>query len=724
MQSKISLGLILQVILMVTAGAREYYVATDGDDGNPGNKNSPLRTIQRAADKMKEGDICLIRSGKYHEQVVIRNSSGTATRPIVFTAYEKERVTLDGSIAINQKWKKYKGHIYSTKIDQDIWQLFGDGKSMSSARWPNGNWNDGSIWDKSKSMAWPEKERSTFGHHFNKELTALDFSLADGGIIIVNSGSFKTYKAFIIEHRSSSDNFIYDTTNVKVHFSYRDRIFLHGYFLEGKLGLLDTAGEWFFEPRDKTLYLWPPNNGDANELEIRGKTQSYAFDVGKSSFIEIRGLNFFATTVRFKQSRNVTIEDCNFLYPSYSKRMLRDLSPTPATQLVVDKEFDPAENTVRNCVFEYMDGPAMEMNGVGNVIENCYMHDVDYSCTYKGGWTLNMIDAPELIFRRNTIHSTGASELFKAGVRNVIELNNLSRSGYMQNDGSMVQISVKQQDRSETRYNWVHHSVKQGLRFDNSNIPNSPWGENGRLHHNVAWQTDRIFFKGDKHFIYSNLCFDNDKNDLIISSNVAINGRNYETITRNNIANKISGHRTRPGVDYPLPGIADHNWDGTAKGKDVRSQLRDPDNLDFRPRADSDLIDAGVVIKGMDHRYLGKAPDIGPYEFGDENYWIPGYQAPQASTPVPPDGATNVKIDADLMWLGGYKAETHNVYFGIDSVRIAYASRASEQFKGMQTNNIFSPAELTNGKTYFWRIDAMREDGIIKGNVWQFTVEQ
>ena len=103
-----------------------------------------------------------------------------------------------------------------------------------------------------------------------------------------------------------------------------------------------------------------------------------------------------------------------------------------------------------------------------------------------------MVRSSESVFRRNTIYNTGASELFKAGKRNLIELNDLSSSGWLQNDGSLIQISVAAQDKSETRYNWVHNSVKQGIRFDNSNKPNSPWGENGRVHHNVAWKTDRV----------------------------------------------------------------------------------------------------------------------------------------------------------------------------------------------------------------------------------------
>ena len=62
-----------------------------------------------------------------------------------------------GTSPINTKWTKLT-EIFTNKAQKDIWQLFVNDKDATSARWPNGNWNDGSVWDKTKSMAWPEKE--------------------------------------------------------------------------------------------------------------------------------------------------------------------------------------------------------------------------------------------------------------------------------------------------------------------------------------------------------------------------------------------------------------------------------------------------------------------------------------------------------------------------------------------------------------------------------------
>ncbi len=720
----LSISLALSIMPAISA---EYFVATNGSDNNQGSITKPLKSIQAAADKMEAGDTTYIRGGNYFEQVNLSRVMGTKDKPYSFKAYQGEEVTLDGTVVIKKKWQKHSENIYKTTLKQPVWQLFVEDKSMTSARWPNGNWYDGSVWDKTQSMMWPEKGKGKFGTLYNKQLSDLAVDLT-GAIIVVNSGSFKTFQKKITDHKKGQDHFSYDTSKTTAHFSYKNKIQKHGYFLEGKLALLDEENEWFYDVKSKQLYLWAEQGVNPEKLHVRGKVQSYAVNIKHSKHINLQGINFFATTFNVSRSSFIKVEDSALMYPSYSKRMLGNNSPIEVTKMLVKKEHDIANNQLKNCKISYTDGPAIEMNGTGNRLENCYMHDIDYSCTYKGGFTLNMVNAKELVFRRNTIHTTGCSELFKAGVRNRIELNDLSDSGYLQNDGSMIQLSVKQQTNGIVRYNWVHDSVKQGIRFDNMNTPNAPYGNNGHVFNNVAWNTDRIYFKGDNHFIFNNLSFDNDKNDLIVSSNKDIQGHNHQTITRNNISNKFSGHRTKPRSKYPLPGIVDHNWDGVTLGKGIRTQLRDVDNLDFRPKAGSSLIDAGALIKGKTNFFLGEAPDIGPYEFGSLDYWIPGFQDTTTSKPVPPALATKVKLDADLMWLNAYKATSHHVYFGEDKMAVEQANTKSAQYQGEFKHNIFTPKKLKAGKTYYWRVDALSvgktEGKVIKGDVWSFTVEQ
>ena len=43
---------------------KSYYVATTGDDSNPGTKDRPFRTIQKAVGAVKPGDTVRIKAGE------------------------------------------------------------------------------------------------------------------------------------------------------------------------------------------------------------------------------------------------------------------------------------------------------------------------------------------------------------------------------------------------------------------------------------------------------------------------------------------------------------------------------------------------------------------------------------------------------------------------------------------------------------------------------------
>jgi parallel beta-helix repeat protein len=72
-----------------------YYVAPDGNDGNPGTEAQPFRTIGQGVGVARAGDTVYVREGTYYERVEIRNS-GTADNPIVISAYPGERPVIDG----------------------------------------------------------------------------------------------------------------------------------------------------------------------------------------------------------------------------------------------------------------------------------------------------------------------------------------------------------------------------------------------------------------------------------------------------------------------------------------------------------------------------------------------------------------------------------------------------------------------------------------------------
>ena len=132
------------------------------------------------------------------------------------------------------------------------------------------------------------------------------------------------------------------------------------------------------------------------------------------------------------------------------------------------------------------------------------------------------------------------------------------------------------------------------------------------------------------------------------------------------------------------------------------------------------MIDAGTNVTGYTDGYVGSAPDIGAYEFGAANYWIPGFQAAQASVPIPSSGTTGQLGDSDLIWLGGWEGTSYDIYFGTNQSAVASATRSSSEYVRHQSNNIFRPRAVSN-TTCYWRIDTLTPEGTVKGDVWQLS---
>jgi hypothetical protein len=69
-------------LLTISAHAGTYYVATNGNDGNPGTSTKPWRTVAYATNQMGAGDTTYVRGGTYKEGPIRFRKSGTSSAPI------------------------------------------------------------------------------------------------------------------------------------------------------------------------------------------------------------------------------------------------------------------------------------------------------------------------------------------------------------------------------------------------------------------------------------------------------------------------------------------------------------------------------------------------------------------------------------------------------------------------------------------------------------------
>ncbi|GAA5416961.1 hypothetical protein Pryu01_02000 [Paraliobacillus ryukyuensis] len=110
---KLSLALLLFIVVSIgwflyfpsnqnqVNKSNNIYVATDGNDENPGTKTKPFRSLAKAAAEATPGTTVLIREGTYKEVLIVQHS-GSEAEPIHFRPYKAEQVILSGQNIANE----------------------------------------------------------------------------------------------------------------------------------------------------------------------------------------------------------------------------------------------------------------------------------------------------------------------------------------------------------------------------------------------------------------------------------------------------------------------------------------------------------------------------------------------------------------------------------------------------------------------------------------------
>ena len=766
--------LFLTLLSAMNMQAKNIFVSPEGRDNGKGTIEDPVKSLIRASKMMSPGDTCYLRGGRYYEPFVFHDLVSKG-KPMVFAAWNNEKVVFDGTVPVEGKWVNENG-IYKVKLKEDVWQLFADGNMLTAARWPNISMEDDMFWNQKISYRKVGPE-SSFGKTVDqrpvakgasgknvKDEGALEIggvlpegvnvqSLAQtkvdmtGAVAIMNIGSWFTWAQFIDKHSAGSNEFTYSTD-----FYYQSPAKHWGksvedfsgdpkfweikntktgqghYFIEGKQ-CLDVANEWWYDKKDKELLVKLPDGKKPQDYELRGKHLDYSLKLNRCSNLVFDGIDFYASTFYLNDCFNVTIKNSNLLYPSYSKRVLGELGPLDVTTIKNSpKNQLPTNNSLINCVFEKFDGSALVMTkGKGGVLENILIHDGDYSCIGRG-MLVNVETCENLLLKRFTVYNTGSAQTLKVGDKSRVTLCNFYNVGVFQHDGAPIQCGYFTEMCLD--HNWSHDHGRHAYRFDGHGGPPVPYSSNGAIHHNVAWNTGQLQVKGDIQAVYNNTLYNTFGTCLLLWEKM--NGFHTKSVMANNITPNFKTRwwgKTMP----PFPGKLGVNFLEDKSEVKIDMILRDPDNGDFRPKSSSSqIIDKGntkdvaghVTYNRNNFEVVGKAVDLGAYEYGCKNYWIPGYQFDTTSTPVPFDNSVKVKKDADLMWLTAYKSNKSVIYFSDNKEEVTNADRKSASCKGEFANNIFTPGKLAAGKTYYWRADAIMPDGkVIKGNIWKFTVE-
>ena len=549
-----------------------YYVApasSGGDNNNAGTLAAPFETLQYAVNQLTAGDILYIRGGLYRETITI-DEDGTSGNLITIQNYNNEVVTIDGTVDVTGTWSSYgsvSGAYQLSSYSTDITQLFVDDEPMVNARWPNAQFYDDSIFSHS---TWAQGDEGDDANPNSVEGSLqIDEDVFDPGSLdlnnsigILNIGSFKTETVKITGHTqngAADDVITYGYTggtDADYSTTYKDKH--HYYFFEGKLDFLDTNNEWFHDKTNNILYLVTDNglNPSTTGRTIKAKTTDYRVTFNGANYITFKGINFFATTIDIQNSDNLSIEECNFYFPSASKRMLgltNGLGSTSVTSINGTSD----NNTIKKCLFENAEGEALVIRGDNNTIENNYFHHIDWSASDLNGLMVTIYcTGNSNTFTKNTIHTTGASATVLPGTASTFSYNKVTNTGLLQSDGAVFQGTKNYVEGSNVHHNFIYDTEKYAFRYDAPGGDASVAGSYGRMHHNIADNTNGLMIKGNNQIIAHNTVMNtiNNRNDIIILSEDC---SNTSTWLYNNLAKRIGSHRSSQlfslSADSPMP---------------------------------------------------------------------------------------------------------------------------------------------------------------------------
>ena len=284
MRLPISLTLL---VLALPAFGQPYYVAPAGQDTNPGTREKPFASLQRARQAIRhEPGVVFLRGGTYYLSeplVFTARDSGTPATPVVFQAYENERPVISGGVRLEKlDWRPYRDGIFQTKVPEDLAteEIFINGERQILARYPNFNpaapYFDGFAADAispERAARWADPA----GGYFHAMHPALwgDFTWRITG---------KDPQGGVTREGGWQNN-----RGGAVHRTIR--------FVENIFEELDAPGEWFLDAKTHTLFFYPPAGLDLagatiEATRLRSLVEFRGTEDQPVRFVTLRGLTF------------------------------------------------------------------------------------------------------------------------------------------------------------------------------------------------------------------------------------------------------------------------------------------------------------------------------------------------------------------------------------------------------------------------------------------------
>ncbi len=469
-------------LFAATAFATDWYVATNGDDAwsgklptpNADSTDGPFASLIRARNAVRTakaaGDgsavTVLVRAGLYELPSGLKfeaPDSGTTEAPVVWRAFEKEKVTLIGGRALTH-WDPWKDGILQTDVRAQglrgvvFKQLFFAGKRQILARYPNYDPQNpyGGGWAYADGEMWPmyaDKEGEDRHTLLVKPQDWRHWARPEEAEIFV----FPRYNWWndILRVKSVDESQHTITTAKDGSYAMRanDR-----YYVQGTLEELDAPGEWYLDRQTWILYFKPPAPIDS--APVYAPMTRDILTVENVNYLTLRGF-----TLECAEGSAVTLNKSN--HCRVTACTVRNVGDFSGTGIVVREGTD---NGVVGCDISETGSNGVSLSGgdrptltsAGNFVDNCYIHHV--GVFYKQGVGVGLSGVGQRV-SHCLIHDTPRFAIQFGGNNHVIEFNHLRHLALETEDVGATYCGGRDwltPRGTVIRYNFIHDVLGYG----------------------------------------------------------------------------------------------------------------------------------------------------------------------------------------------------------------------------------------------------------------------
>ena len=252
------------------AFAAVYYVAPDGNDGNPGTAAQPFKTLEKARNSvrtakgnMTEDVIVYLRGGTYRLSstlILDQNDSGTNGFKVLYKAYPGEHPIISGGQTITG-WTAVGNGMYRASVG--TWrfrQLYVNGSRAIRARIPDaGAYNQIRSWDAGGRRIEIASNEIVNWQHLNDVEIVIPGKGVNQANLRLASFAVAGASAFVTPREPE-----------------RTRIFQQGYppkenrpyYFENALEFLDQPGEWYLNTATNEVFYRPRADEDMTTATV------------------------------------------------------------------------------------------------------------------------------------------------------------------------------------------------------------------------------------------------------------------------------------------------------------------------------------------------------------------------------------------------------------------------------------------------------------------------